>query len=334
MNKRITKLLSLTLIFVIALTSACDNTEFREQIGEFQISMSETRTSIESYYLEMNQFEKDLYLLQRELDKNLRAGVEYMSDRDAETPFVFRNNNLYVDGPFTRESIQARLDALKLIGQYGTRLAELAGTDAPSLFSDHTAALGTNIANLSITFRRLAKSEPTDLSAASYVGPISSLVGIVGQLYLENKRDKALVDAIRQAAPLISVINRNLKKDMEQIINPQRDSGFRKAIAMLLKNYDDNRLTADRKGRKQMLDEIKTSVRIYELFLDATPSAIVERMEEANQSLLTYANSGRKKEDLSRMVMRFGEFRDYAQKIAKNIQEIREIRRNLKDANG
>ena len=72
MNKKIPKIISLILLFVIITTSACDNTEFKEQIGEFQTAMSESRTSIEPYYLEMNQFERDLYLLQRELDKNLR----------------------------------------------------------------------------------------------------------------------------------------------------------------------------------------------------------------------------------------------------------------------
>lgn len=337
MNKKISKMLSLFLLFIIVITSACDNTEFREQIGEFQTAMSESRNSIETYYLEMNQFEKDLYLLQREIDKTIPAGVEFMSDRDENTPFVFENTNLYINGPFTAESIQARLDALKLIGQYGTRLAELAGTDAPSVFSDNTSALGTNIVNLSTTFRKLSKSEPTDLSAANYIQPISNLVGIVGQLYLERKRDKALISAIREAAPIISVINFYLKKDLEQIINPQRDTGLRKTIAMLVRNYNKVRVTTsdnDRKTRKQLLDEINNTARTYELFLDATPSKVVDSMEEANQSLLAYVNSGRKKEDLARMVLRFGEFRDYAQKIAKNIQEIREIRRNLRNANG
>lgn len=317
MNKKITRLISLILLLAIVSTSACDNTEFREQIGDFQTAMSESRTSIESYYLEMNQFEKDLYLLERELDPNKKAGVDYMSDRDPDERFEFSNDNLYINGPFTAESIQARLDALKLIGQYGTRLAELAGTDSPAVFSDKTAALGTNIVNLAETFGKLSKSEPAGLSAAKYIQPLSKLVGIVGQLYLENKRDKALIAAIREATPQISVINYYLKKDLEEVVNPLRGTGLRKTIALLTKNYNDNRAASDRKTRKQMLSELNAIVRTYELFSDATPSEIVDHMEEANQALLAFANSGRKKEDLAHMVLRFGEFRDYAQKSCK-----------------
>lgn len=333
MQRKAKQILSLILILTVIVTAACDNTEFKEQISEFHSSMSESRTAVESYYLEMNQFERELYILQRELDKTLPAGVTYLSDKDPETPFVFSNTNLYVDGPFTRDSIQARLDALKLIGQYGSRLADLADTEAPSTFSDNTAALGANIVNLSNTFRKLSKSEPTDLSAANYIQPISKLVGIVGRLYLERKRDKALIQSIRDAAPLVSVINHFLRKDLEAVIGKQRETGLRKAVAMLVMNYNENRTTLDRKGRRQLLEEVNAAVRKYELFIDAEPASIVDKMEEANKSLLQYANSDRNRESLTRMVSRFGEFRDYAQKISKNIQEIREIRRSLQNAN-
>ncbi len=333
MKKMLTKVVSLILLLTVVVTTSCDNTEFREQIGEFKTAMGESRTAVESYYLEMNQFERELYLLQREIDKSLPAGVTYMSDANPEIPFEFQNTNLYVEGPFTRESIQARLDALKLIGQYGTRLAELAGTDAPSTFSDNTAALGSNVVNLSNTFRKLSKSEPSDLSAANYIQPISKLVGIVGQLYLENKRDKALVQSIRDASPIISVINHFLKNDLSAVIGPQKDTGLRKAVAMLLMNYNENRAALDRKGRRQLLDEVNATVRKYELFKDAEPASIVDQMEQTNKALLDYANSGRNKTSLARMVIQFGEFRDYAQKIAKNVQEIREIRRSLQNAN-
>lgn len=327
--------LTLILLSSILFTlTACDNTQFRAEIGEFQASMTASRSAIETYYLEMNQFERELYLLRRELDGTKPAGVEYMSDRAADDPFVFDDTNFYVNGPFTAESIQARLDALKLIGQYGTRLAELAGTDSPTVFADRTAALGTNVANLSGTFRRLARSEPTGLSAANYVEPISKLVGLVGRLYLERKRDRALVAAIREATPQISVINYYLKRDFEEIINPQRETGLRQTIKDLLLNYNRNRAKSDRKARKQMLDEINAAVRTYELFRDADPSKVVEKMEEANKALFSYANSDRKKTDLTLMVLRFGEFRDYAEKIVRNVQEIRDLRRNLKNANG
>jgi hypothetical protein len=326
MKRNLVKIAALFLLLAIVTSSTgCDNAEFQDQIGEFQKAMSESRSSIETYYLEINQFERDLYILQRQLDGK-QAGVKY------DKPLVFDSANMYVNGPFSTDSIQARLDALRLIEKYGARLAALAGTDAPTRFADNTSALGTNLVNLSNTFRKLSKSEPAEFSAANFITPISRLVGIVGKLYLENKRDRALIESIREGSKYITIINYYLKKDFERIIDKQRESGLKQTINALVVNYNKTREAADREARREMLQEINDVVRTYELFSASKPSAIVDQMEDANQALLGYVNSGRNKADLAQMVARFAEFRDYAEQVANNIKEIKEIRRNLKNA--
>src|SRR5207248_2964390 len=163
--------------------------------------------------------------------------VAYPFENGSGKRLIVDDRYLYINGPFPVESIQARLDALKLIGLYGTRLAELAGTDSPATFSSNTAALGANVINLSDTFRKLAGSGK-DKSAASYVGPISSLVGIVGRLFLERRRDKELVEAIREATPRVSVVTTQLKQDFEDVLIPQQRTGQKGIVSVLVGYYN------------------------------------------------------------------------------------------------
>jgi hypothetical protein len=329
--KKINKFICLLLFTAIFSTMACDNAAFREQIGEFQAAMNDSRASLESYYVEMNQFEKELYLLRRELDANEVLGAEFTSDRKPEEKFTFNDKVLYIEGPFPPEAIQARMDAMKLIGLYGNRLAELAGTESPVIFENETAALGENIVNLAATFNKLSATG-ADETAAKFIAPIGKLVGMVGRLFLERKRDKELIAAIREATPQITLITTQLESDFNKVLIDKKDTGMRATISLLVLNYNKMRAKSDRKTRRELLAEINGVVRSYELFKKANPAEIAQSMEEANQALLAYANSGRKDEDFTQLVARIGEFRDFAKKAANAILEIRDIRRELRNA--
>jgi hypothetical protein len=334
MSPRTRKLLSVPLLLILTLNTGCDNAAFREQIGEFQKAMSESRTGVEAYYQEMNQFEMDLYLLSREIDASQDLAFTYAPlDATQQRPAANPKAG-YVNGPFPPASVQARLDALKLIGVYGQRLAELAGTDAPAVFENQTMALGANLVNLGSTFEKLSVSG--DKSALSYAKPISALVGVVGRLFLERKRDKDLVEAIKTATPQITIITTQLKADLEDVISPVRRTGLEASIALLTEHYNDEREkpASTRKARKELLGEVRGVIRQYELLTIAKPQQAVESMEEANQALLAYASSDRKNADFIQLVGKISEFRDRAKQIVQAVQEIREIRKEMNDADG
>jgi hypothetical protein len=322
------------LLLLIVFLSACDNAEFRKQIEAFQLAMSDSHTAVEAYYLEMNQFEKDLYLLRRELDAKQELSVIY-ANKPSETVPTIVKDALYINGPFSPKSIQARLDAIKLLGLYGNRLAELAGTAAPTVFENESAALGKNIVGLSKTFSDLAGSG-RDATAGSFAAPIGKLVGIVGKLFLERRRDKELVSAIKEATPHVTELTTQLMKDFDEVINPQHSSGAKGNIALIVDLYNDERETpgSSRAGRKRLLSEINELVHQYELLTTENPQEMVQSMEDANQALLAFANSGQKEADFSRLVSRIGEFRDRAKTVVAATKEIRDIRRRLRDENG
>lgn len=331
MTTTLKKTVAVFLLLAVCFATACDNAAFREQIGEFQKAMSDSRSAVESYYQEMNSFEMDLYLLSRELDSTQRLSFIYGPLKPDEKKPDADAKAGYINGPFSPAAIQARLDALKLIGLYGTRLAELAGTSAPTQFESAASALGTNVANLEGTFKKLgASGDPT---ALKYAKPVSALVGIVGRLFIERKRDKDLVEAIRKATPEITAITTQLSTDLGEVISPLRRTGLEQSIAMLTNYYNDEvKKQSTRESRKKLLTEVKGVIRQYELLTMANPQDAVDSMEEANQALLAYANSGRNDTDFTQLVGKIGEFRDRATQIAKAIQEIRDIRKGLKDA--
>ncbi len=332
MSNNIKKLFTIFLLFSIVVATGCDNSEYQKQIGDFQTAIDESRSALESYYLEMNQFERDIYILRRETNSKLSLGIIYGDMASTDNPLDRGKDALYVNGPFTPASIKARLDSLKLIGLYGKRLAELAGTDSPAVFESGTSALGQNISNLTNTFRQLSGSG-TDKTAASYIPPISTLVSIVGRLYLERKRDKALTEGIQQGSRYITQITGQLKIDFAEIIKPLKGTGLTAQISTLLQNYEDEREKITRNDRKKLLAEINSIVRTYELFVAADTLDVIQSLEDANQALLLFANSGMKRTGFTQVVARVGEFRDKAKQIAEIIKEIREIRRELKDAN-
>jgi len=116
----------------LMLAAGCDNAEYRQQIAAFQQSIGATRSAVESYYLEMNQFERDVYFLRLELDKGKAMGIKFLKDSHGREV----TEDLVVNGPFSSQAIQARLDSISLLGLYGTRLAELAGSKAPVAFAE------------------------------------------------------------------------------------------------------------------------------------------------------------------------------------------------------
>src|ERR1051325_536498 len=183
------RILTALLLASLAVTStACDNTEFKQRIADFQQSVGLASSSIGTYFTEMNQFERELYL--QDILLHPTKTVRPRSTTDPRTRVV--RPGLF--GPFNEDSIKARMDAITLLGRYGQRLAELAGTDAPERFDSAAQALGTNLFNLQNTFQSLA--DVGDPSARDFVTPIGRIVGAIGKMIVERKRDQKLRVAI------------------------------------------------------------------------------------------------------------------------------------------
>ena len=138
------QLAGLAFLCVALATAGCGNQRYRELIATFEQSVETTSAAVGTYFSELNEFERELYLQERWLNPELEVAA---SDGNAPTPLV--------TPVFDPDSIKARMEAIRLLGVYGRRLAELAGTEAPAKFASNVEALGGNLSKLANTFGSL-----------------------------------------------------------------------------------------------------------------------------------------------------------------------------------
>lgn len=329
------KIRILTLLLLCTLTvsiAGCDNNEYKERIADFQQSVGLASSSIGTYFTEMNQFERELYLQDVYLHPTKTVRPRWTTNPTTHTvePGLF--------GPFNEDSIKARMDAITLLGRYGQRLTELAGTDAPERFNSAAQQLGTNLFNLQSTFQTLAGAG--DPSAKDYLSPIGKIVGAIGHMIIEKKRDRKLTIAIVEAAPAVRAVINQLEDDLNQVVVPQRISGNAKSLTDLIEFYNCAadpkwlpngkcpKLSADLSmdQRRQLLNSVSDAARRYELFKTNNPAEVIVKLREAHEALIQFAQN-RSPKNLTALIASLDSFRSSAQQVADAVIQIRNLRR-------
>jgi hypothetical protein len=217
----------LALIAFCFFTQGCVKANFTEPITTFQESINKSASAIGTYYTNLNKFERKLYLEERLFDPKKKVLVT--DEKGKPTPLLYQ--------VFSPVGIKARMDSIVLLGIYANRLGTLAGSTAPSDFRGAVEKLGTNLDQLKTSFETLAsKGDP---SAGNYAGPVSKIVGIIGQHIIEEKREKLLEMAIIEGSPAVEEILEQLEKDLVNIIQPLQTTGLKIALANRVMAYND-----------------------------------------------------------------------------------------------
>lgn len=318
MNRRYSgKVIGSRTLFALAVLSpitACVNVDFQEPVSRFSGSMTTANAIIGTYFTEMNDFEREVYLQQALYDPTMELGtVSPSGGRTGLLPF------------FSAESIKARLDALSLLTAYGERLAALAGADAPSRFNAGSQVLGTNLENLAATFDDLGSStdgQPADATASQYVGPISSIVGIFGEMYLDARRDEALARAVTEGAPQVDAVLNQIEEDLVSVIDPLRVTGILQQLADSQAYYNSNRSTMTFEQREAMLKRIDTIAARYQAAVTARPGEAVDGIRDAHAALVQYATSPRKPEDLVTLSAAIETFNNRLRPLVENLRKL------------
>src|SRR5262249_46869843 len=158
---------------------------YRVPVASFRDDTQRTVGALRDFYQSRNTYEVDLYL-----DGVAADPTKEVVTRDTSGPTPLGTPT------FSPTNIATRLNALDLIGAYAARLAALAASDAPSKFKDAASLLGENLSSLDKTFQRL--TDQPDPTASRFIAPIANIIGAVGEMVLENKRDKLIAAGIRK----------------------------------------------------------------------------------------------------------------------------------------
>lgn len=268
-----------TMLFPICLLvlSGCAANRYQAPVGSFREKTQQTVTVLGDFYLSRNSYEIDLYLQDVAADSGLP--VEKVDSNGMPTPLG--------KPAFSPTSVKARLDALNLIGAYAGRLSDLAGSDSPAKFQSAATLLGQNLTSLDKTFEKLhGVSDPT---ANKYVGPVSKLVGAIGQMFLDSKRDELITKAIEDGAPQVEILLSQIRDDMDQIFSIEVITGSNQRLATLIASYNKDRGKLSYEERVTRLAAIKAAAGEAAASAGSAPSNVVAAMMDAHKALVKAA---------------------------------------------
>ncbi len=281
---------ALAAALALTLLQGCVRVTMREPIGTFQAGVAKASTSLGGYYTELNRFERDLYLDERLYDPT--QDVLATDARKQPTPLLGK--------VFNPESIRARQDAIALLGAYAERLTALAGNESPGQFSAGAKVGGESLGTLVQRVSTLANQG--DSTAAKYVGPVTTLVGVLGDMYLESRREKALEVAVEKGSPQVRAIIDLLEADLVDVIKPQRLTGLKQGLAMRLAYYNDAREKLTLAERREVLEDLKKSVDQYEALVVFNPTELTGALRDAHEGLVVFAKSERKPKNFDEFI--------------------------------
>jgi hypothetical protein len=296
-----------------ALSVGCATAQWAKPIGDFKASVDGSVAVIGAYYEGLNAYERRIYL--ETVYLNPKEEVLWTDSSSKPTPLAGR--------VFSAESIKARLDALRLISTYARRLADLAGSEAPTRFASNADLLGASLAGLSKTFEGLAGTDP---SAAAFVGPVSSLIGVVGRIALENRRDAAITLAIEQGDKPVTTILDQVEQDLSAVVDPLRASGEKLLLAELVNDYNTNRMKLSPDERRRRIERIATATDNYFAAIASNPGGLVAGLRDAHRAMVKYAASPRRPADLGEFAAALEVFANRVEAAASAVRAIRDRR--------
>lgn len=272
---------SVILICLLVL-SGCAAGRYQAPVSTFRDKTQQTISVLSDFYSSRNSYEIDLYLQGVAADSSLP--VEKVDVNGVPTP---------LGKPiFSPASIKARLDALNLVGAYAGRLSDLVNTDAPAKFQSAGTLLGKNLSSLDKTFQTLQGS--SDPTANKYIGPIGSLIGAIGQMFLDRRRDELISKAIADGAPQVDIVLSQIRDDMDQIFSIEIITGSNEKLATLIAAYNSERSKLTYEQRAARLAAIKAAAAEAAASAGSAPSNLVTTMMDAHKALVEAASPSKK----------------------------------------
>lgn len=308
--------LTLTSLVVFLQLTGCVTANFTKPIASFQQSVNTSSAAMGEYYVNVNEFERQVYLHDSALNPEKEV---FWQIANKPTPLAGQY--------FSAEAIRARMASLTLLATFGQRLTDLAGSDAPKAFSDNAKLLGQSLNELEGTFQTLAKRG--DSSAQAYTGPIATLVGFIDEKYLEYQRDQWIREALTKGVPQVHAILDLLEKDLVGRIKPLLETGSLEILADSVSYYNRTRKAIDVSQRKQLLDEIDVLAVRYETAIAFNPSGLIQSIRVAFDALVKYANNPKTPQNFGDLVSALEAFAQNAQEIAKQVELTRKAAKGV-----
>lgn len=263
-------------------------TQYQETIQAFQEATDKTAKVTTAYLVDLNNYERRL-----ELDR-LRADPNRILNIPAN----------FLASKFDPDAIYWRVQAFEVLRSFTSLLAALADSDAPDRWKASAKKLQSNTEGL---LKTIEGAEVDIGKTAAFVGPLTSIITMIGQDYINSRREKALSTAIANAAPAIHTISDLLKRDMETVI-VQRARTLNEPLIDIAGEYEtvQAKPMSDARERKRLaiLDDLQGVLEHREASLLTLQglSTSMAAFDEALSALETYAKTSQDSRDLADVI--------------------------------
>ncbi|WP_146117526.1 MULTISPECIES: hypothetical protein [unclassified Pseudomonas] len=288
----------------------CTNIDFREPVSSYSKGMALSGAVLSTYYSELNNQARDTYITQAKYDETLPI---LETDEDGvRTPLV---------SLFPPEAIKVRLDSIGLISQYGSKLSQLAGSDAPERVGAGVVKLGDSYTKLSDSFAAAAKLGNNDTST-KYVEPVKTIVSVISEKYMDDKRDQLLTEAVEKGYPAVETVLLLLEGDIP-LIHQWAVNQSSNQLSRASTYYNENKSKMSFEQRSALLDQISKYSKNYQELTVNQPTDVVVAMREVNAALLTYARNPKDENRIVRLTSEIDTFNSRVGPIAEAIIKMR-----------
>ncbi len=268
-------------LVLAALAVSCGSSQgYSRHIKTFQESYDEASPALAELYTGLNRWNRrGQWMVSVCSEPPARAAAS-----DHAPPGFLSYTQLF-EPPFRRNAIQARLDALELVGRYAQRLAELASPDGPARFAEASSSLGQRLGGLETRVRSLAGE--SDFTAVAE--PIGSIVSAIGHTWLEGRARAELRQSILRAGPAVLAVLDFLERDLALTVDRMHDLRTRDIVTTCAGYYNNHYATWTRQERREFLDELEEVLQLQEGYESANPARMIGAMRDAHEALVRFA---------------------------------------------
>jgi hypothetical protein len=297
--------LVLTIIFIV-LTTGCMTSGYKDPISRFQSASSVVIASTRIYIIELNKVERDHYIANK-LSKKAQIRLDELESVQV----------------FSQDGLKARLDALNQLTRYGNLLSKLANSDAPDRIKAEAQNLGESMKKLSGTVSELIDAD--DIAFKSAVGPVTTIIGEILTLVIQQKIKEALDKCIKDGETPINSLLSVIRSDVSIAYERKRQSlsDIRVGLVDEYSREISRGTKADGEKLRLYAERIRDHENQWEVFASANPGEGLDAMVKAHTALINYAKSRHNATDLASLVEAMEAFAARAVNIGQAVQALR-----------
>jgi hypothetical protein len=314
------------------LTSCGGNREnLLKEITEFDKSVQVGMEEIAVYYSSANEQELNTYLLVLELNPNCEAGdfIDYKCldpnfKGPGKTPTPLKQPAIPM------ASIQARISLLRELADYSKSIATIAGNDSPEKFQGSVKTLQTRLISLEQKFQLLQNqpgNSPDSTISVRYLKPITTIIGILGKIAIEEAKWSAIRNSIIEAEAPVNTVLKSVGNDLDTYILPLTTTDADLRYSLLIDYYNNNRLRFTQVERNRIVTKIADYKKTYDLVTNNKPSKIPNDLLESHKSLVKLAKSNGSVKDIAELKAWLDKFKSDVEQLKEAVNQLSQIQK-------